>query len=257
VATFGDAVAGDAARRLSDGMPSPLSVSVVIPAFNEAATIQQLIQRVRAVPLDLEIIVVDDGSTDGTRDLLSRLPVDVRVILHDRNRGKGAALRTGFAAARGDVLIVQDADLEYDPAEYAKLLQPIRDDKADVVYGVRFHAPNAVPLLSYTFNGSITWLSNRFTGLGLSDIETCYKVFRRELLARLELRENRFGFDPEFTSKIAALPCRVAEVEVTYVRRSYREGKKIGLRDAFRAVYCVLAYAPRAGGRRARRVAGT
>ncbi|HKT79431.1 MAG TPA: glycosyltransferase family 2 protein [Vicinamibacterales bacterium] len=239
-------------------MPSqPLTVSVIVPVFNEVRTVQELLHRVRAVPIDLEVIVVDDGSTDGTRDLLARLPLDVKVILHDRNRGKGAALRTGFAAASGDVLIVQDADLEYDPSEYPKLLQPIRDGRADVVYGVRFRGANRSSMLSRLFNSAITWISNRFTGLELSDIETCYKVFPRRFLEPLNLQEDRFGFDPEFTSKIAALPCLVDEVAVSYVRRSYRDGKKIGLRDAVRALWCVIRYPPPRRKRLARRVTGT
>ena len=237
----------------------PLTVSVVIPVYNEERTFEELLRRVRAVPIDKEIIVVDDGSTDGTRDLLAHVASgDTKVLFHDRNRGKGAALRTGFAVATGDVLIVQDADLEYDPQDYLKLLQPIRDDKAVVVFGVRFTPPSRAPYpVSYFINSTITQLSNLFTGLGLSDIETCYKVFRRELLLPLQLQENRFGFDPEFTSKIAGLPCRVQEVSVSYARRSYKEGKKIGFRDGVRALWCILTYPPRPQDRRATRVRGT
>jgi len=163
-----------------------------------------------------------------------------------------------FAASTGEIIIVQDADLEYDPQDYLKLLQPIRDDKADVVFGVRFTPPSRAPYpVSYFINSTITQLSNLFTGLGLSDIETCYKVFRRELLLPLQLQENRFGFDPEFTSKIAGLPCRVQEVSVSYARRSYKEGKKIGFRDGVRALWCILTYPPRPQDRRATRVRGT
>ena len=237
----------------------PLTVSVVIPVYNEERTFEELFRRVRAVPIDKEIIVVDDGSTDGTRDLLARIQSgEAKVLFHDRNRGKGAALRTGFAVATGDVLIVQDADLEYNPQEYGKLLQPIRDDRADVVFGVRFTPPSRAPYpVSYLINSTITQLSNLLTGLALSDIETCYKVFRRELLEQLHLEENRFGFDPEFTSKIAGLLCRVDEVSVSYARRSYREGKKIGMRDAVRALWCILKYPPRGRDRRATRVRGS
>jgi glycosyltransferase involved in cell wall biosynthesis len=256
----------------------PLTVSVVIPVYNEARTVEELLRRVRAVGLVTEIIVVDDGSTDGTRELIeqfrgqqdhngavprgvseSRREADLKILLHDRNRGKGAALHTGFAVATGDVLIVQDADLEYDPQDYQKLLQPIRDDRADVVYGVRVARGGRVvngPVSHFflsSFNTGLTWLSNQFTKLDLSDIETCYKAFRREILESLHLEENRFAFDPEFTSKIAALPCRVDEVAISYARRTYREGKKIGMRDAMEALWCVVKYPPRASARRATR----
>jgi len=237
---------------------APLTISVVIPVYNEANTFQELLRRVRDVPIQKEIIVIDDGSTDGTRELLNNLPADIKVLFHDRNRGKGAALRTGFAVATGDILIVQDADLEYDPQDYLKLLEPIRQGQADVVYGVRFTPPKRAPYFwSFLINTALTRLSNLFTNLGLSDIETCYKVFPRAALPQLRLRENRFGFDPEFTSKIAALPYRIVEVPVSYSRRSYKEGKKIGVRDGFRAIWCVLRYPPRRSARRARRARGT
>ena len=233
-----------------------MTVSVIIPVFNEAGTVVELLRQVQAVPIAKEIIVVDDGSTDGTRALLAGIAdASTKVLFHDRNRGKGAALRTGFAVATGDILIVQDADLEYDPQEYLKLLEPIRTGKADVVYGVRFTPPRRAPyLFSFLINTALTRLSNLFTGLALTDIETCYKVFPRASLQYLRLVENRFGFDPEFTSKIAALPYRVAEVPVRYSRRGYREGKKIGVRDALRAVWCIVRYPPYGRARLARRV---
>jgi glycosyltransferase involved in cell wall biosynthesis len=255
-----------------------LTLSVVIPVYNEAPTVEELLRRVRAVSVVSEIIVVDDGSTDGTRRVLERLaqgePSEPRmpsgapranggpplkILLHDRNRGKGAALHTGFAAATGDVLIVQDADLEYDPQDYPKLLQPIREDRADVVYGVRVAPGGRVvngPVSHFflsLFNTGLTWLSNQFTKLNLKDIETCYKAFRREILEPLHLQENRFAFDPEFTSKIAGLPCRVDEVEISYTRRTYGQGKKIGMRDAIEAIWCVVKYPPRGNARRATR----
>jgi glycosyltransferase involved in cell wall biosynthesis len=237
------------------GKPSVLSV--VIPVYNEVATVEELLRLVRAVPIDKQIVIVDDGSTDGTRDVLKRIPPgdDVKVLFHDRNRGKGAALRTGLVEATGDILIVQDADLEYDPQEYLKLLPPILEGRADIVFGVRFVPPHRTKYRWALFvNTVLTWFSNAFTGLGLSDEATCYKVFRREILGQVELKENRFGFDPEFTAKIAGLPVRIAEVPVSYVRRSYGEGKKIGLGDGFRALWCMVRYAPSAHNRRAKRV---
>ncbi len=230
-------------------------VSVIIPVFNEAATVEQLIRRVRDVPIRKELIVIDDGSTDATVDVIAKLPEDIRVLKHDRNRGKGAALRTGFAVATGSVLIVQDADLEYDPQEYLKLLPPIFEGRADVVYGVRFKPPKRARYPWALFvNAVLTRFSNFFSGLDLTDEATCYKVFRRDILDRIHLEENYFGFDPEFTAKIAGLPCRVTEVPVGYVRRSYADGKKIGLQDAFRALWCMVKYAPPRSERRARRV---
>ena len=236
---------------------TPPVLSVVIPVYNEVGTFDELLRRVRAVPVAKQIIIVDDGSTDGTRALLERIPEepDVRVLFHDRNRGKGAALRTGFSVATGDIVIVQDADLEYDPQEYLKILPLIREGTADVVYGVRFRPPHRTTYRWALFvNTVLTRFSNAFTGLGLSDEATCYKVFRREILQQIELKERRFGFDPEFTAQIAGLPVRVAEVAVSYSRRSYSEGKKIGLRDGFRALWCMFRYAPPARNRRARRV---
>jgi len=222
-----------------------MKLSIVIPAYNEVATIRQVLERVRATAFEKEIIVVDDGSTDGTRDLLRnlRLP-DVVVALHERNQGKGAALRTGFGRVGGDVVIVQDADLEYDPADYPRLLKPIVEDKADVVYGSRFggEAHRVLFYWHYVGNRFLTTLSNMFTNLNLTDMETCYKVFRASLLKRLRLRANRFGFEPEFTAKVARLGCRVYEVPISYHGRGYDAGKKITWKDGFAAIGCIVRY---------------
>ncbi len=227
-----------------------MKVSVVVPAFNEAATIEAVIARIAAVPIDKEIIVVDDCSVDGTREILVRLaePFALKLVFHERNRGKGAALRAGFAAAEGDVVIVQDADLEYDPREYPRLLQPFLEGKADVVYGSRFSGGECHRVLYFWHsvgNRLLTLASNIVTNLNLSDMETCYKVFRREIIQAIELEEDRFGFEPEVTGKLAALQCRVYEVGISYAGRTYEEGKKIGWRDGVRAVWCILKYRPR------------
>jgi glycosyltransferase involved in cell wall biosynthesis len=209
--------------------------------------VHALLDRVRAVALDKEIVVVDDGSTDGTRELLLGLQAGdgmLRVILQDRNRGKGAALRRGFQAARGAVIIVQDADLEYDPADYAALLAPIERGVADVVYGSRFlGGPHRVLFFwHYLGNRALTTLSNVFTNLNLSDVWTCYKVFRAEVLQRMRLREDRFGFEAEVTAKVARAGWRVYEVPISYHGRTYAEGKKITWRDGVRGVWCTLRY---------------
>lgn len=223
-------------------------VSIVIPCFNEKETLLQIVEAVKKAPLARsEIIVVDDCSNDGTRELIEskvRGLVD-RVVLHERNRGKGAALRSGFEAATGDFVIIQDADLEYDPQEYPLLLGPILDGKADVVYGSRFMgaAPHRVlHFWHFVGNKLITLLSNMCTDLNLTDIETCYKAFRRDVLQRITLEENRFGFEPEVTAKLSKLNIRIYEVGISYYGRTYEEGKKIGWKDGVRALYCILKY---------------
>jgi glycosyltransferase involved in cell wall biosynthesis len=226
-----------------------VKLSVVIPCYNERTTIRAIVDAVRASPVvDKEIIVVDDCSQDGTRDILRTEiePLVTRVIYHERNQGKGAALRTGFAAATGDAVLVQDADLEYDPQEYPRLLRPIVDNKADVVFGSRFMGAEAHRVVYFWHmvgNRFLTLLSNMCTNLNLTDMETCYKVFRREVLAQIRIEENRFGFEPEITAKVAALKeCRIYEVGISYYGRTYAEGKKIGWRDGFRAIYAIVKY---------------
>ncbi len=225
-------------------------LSIIIPCYNEKGTILALLDRVLKAPLpagvDREVVVVDDFSVDGTRDALAAVSdTRVRVLLHDRNRGKGAALRTGFAAATGGIVVVQDADLEYNPEEYAKLLKPILDGRADVVYGSRFITTGERRVLYYFHymgNRFLTFASNVFTNMNLSDMETCYKMFRKEILDKIRIRENRFGFEPEITAKIAKLKCRVYEVGISYSGRTYEEGKKIGFRDGLRALWCIVKY---------------
>lgn len=230
-------------------LPRGFKLSVVIPVYNERQWIREVVRRVRETPIPKEIIVVDDCSTDGTRDILRECQgfADVRVIYQPVNRGKGAALREGFRHATGDVVLVQDADLEYDPAEYPHLIQPIIEDKADVVFGSRFIGNRHRVLYFWhcVANRILTTLSNMFTNLNLTDMETCYKVFRREVLADLQLQSNRFGFEPEVTAKVAKHrnpTWRIYEVPISYSGRTYEEGKKIGLRDAFSALYCILRY---------------
>lgn len=224
-----------------------MKLSIVIPVFNEVGTIEEIILRVQSVPFEKEIIVVDDFSTDGTVHLLRKIDAiqeNVKVYYHDRNQGKGAALRTGFAAVQGDVVIIQDADLEYDPREYPKLLEPILDGRADVVYGSRFlGGPHRVLSFWHSVgNKFLTLLSNTVTNLNLTDMETCYKAFRTEVLNDLSLKSNRFGFEPEFTMKIAKRKFRIYEVPISYSGRTYHEGKKINWKDGVAAIYTILRY---------------
>jgi len=224
---------------------SPPTLTVVVPVFNEAATVRELLRRVKASPFASEIVVVDDGSTDGTSELLrAEAGGRVRVLSHERNRGKGAALRTGFSAATGDVVVVQDADLEYDPAEYPALLGPIADGRADAVYGSRFlGGPHRVLYARHRVgNALLTFLSNLVTNLNLTDMETCYKAVRRPFLEALSLVEDRFGFEPELTAKLARAGARIYEVPISYSGRTYEEGKKIGWKDGVRALWCIWWY---------------
>jgi len=223
-------------------------LSVVVPCYNEEATVLELLASVLASPWVGEIVVVDDGSTDRSRELLATVTDPrVRVHLQPHNMGKGAALRTGFSLVTGEFAVVQDADLEYDPGEYGVLLEPLLDGRADVVYGSRFQSgrPRRVLYFWHTLgNRFLTLLSNMFTDLNLTDMETCYKVFRREVIQSIEIEEDRFGFEPEVTAKIAARGCRVYEVGISYSGRTYADGKKIGWRDGVRAVVCIVKYSP-------------
>lgn len=238
---------------MADEIAESVVVSVVVPTFDEVDTLATVVDRVRSAPLDgmakavsIELIVVDDGSTDGTDELLASGALDIdRHIVFDDNRGKGAAVRAGFAAATGDIVLVQDADLEYDPTDYPRLLGPIVDGRADVVYGSRFagEGPHRVLFFwHYVGNRFLTLLSNMRTNLNLTDMETGYKAARREVVASLQLREDRFGFEPEFTAKVARGGWRVYEVGVAYHGRTYAEGKKITWRDGLAAVRCILRY---------------
>jgi glycosyltransferase involved in cell wall biosynthesis len=225
----------------------PVTLSVVMPVYNEARTIAAVIDRVLKAPADVakEIVIVDDASTDGTRQLLQDLRApEIRVIFHGVNQGKGAAIRTGVAHATGDIVLIQDADLEYDPRDYPLLLEPILEDQADVVYGNRFHGgPHRVLYFwHYAANRALTLLTNVLTGLNVTDMEVGYKVFRRDVLRRLTLKSNRFGFEPEVTVKVARLHCRIYEVPIRYYGRTYEEGKKITWRDGVAALFHILRY---------------
>ena len=223
-----------------------MRLTVVIPVYNEIETILELYNTVKSVPLDKEIILVDDCSTDGTREILKGLTdPDTRVFFHEVNQGKGAALRTGFGKATGDIVIIQDADLEYDPGQYPKLIQPILEGKADVVFGSRFVTGDYRRVLFFWHmlgNKFLTLLSNMMTNLNLTDMETCYKVFRREVLQQITIEENRFGFEPEITAKLAKLHVRIYEIGISYSGRTYNEGKKIGWKDGVSAIRCILKY---------------
>ena len=232
-------------------------LSIIIPIYNEKSTLAEILRRVLAVPLpgfSRELLLVDDGSSDGTRELLADLPaltgglaadVSVQALLQPYNQGKGAALRRGFAEATGDIVLIQDADLEYDPVDYPKLLAPLLDGRAEVVYGSRFAGGDAHRVLYFWHslgNRFLTLCSNALTNLNLTDMECCYKVFRRDILRQIVIEEDRFGVEPELTAKVARLGCRVYEVGVSYAGRTYAEGKKIGWRDGFRALWCIVKY---------------
>jgi len=227
-------------------------LSVIIPVFNEADTIDEILKRVADVPLAKEIIVVDDFSTDGTREMLTRLSEhydNLKIIYHERNRGKGCAIRTGLKHATGAMVIIQDADLEYNPVEYPKLVKPIVEGRADVVYGSRFIGGEEHRVLyfwHYLGNRFLTLLSNMFTNLNLTDMETCYKVFRSDLIKEIRLEQDRFGFEPEITAKVARTGCRIYEVGISYSGRTYSEGKKIGWKDGVQAIWCIIKYGLRA-----------
>jgi glycosyltransferase involved in cell wall biosynthesis len=232
-------------------MNSPRLLSIVIPVYNEHELVPRLLSRVEAVGLPdgvaREIVLVDDHSTDGTREWLKTLQArrpDLRIVFHETNRGKGAALRTGFGIATGDIVLVQDADLEYDPREYPALIEPILDGRADVVFGTRFlgHTHRVLYYWHAVGNWLLTTLSNMLSNVNLTDMECCYKVFRREVLDGLDLREDRFGFEPEITAKVARRGCRIYEVPVSYSGRTYAEGKKINWRDGVSAIRCILRY---------------
>ncbi|QVL34305.1 glycosyltransferase family 2 protein [Telmatocola sphagniphila] len=230
-------------------IPEGFKLSVVIPIYNEVQWVREIFRRVEEVPIPKEIVVVDDFSTDGTREILKEYEQfpHYKIVYHDHNQGKGAGLRTGFKHATGNIVLVQDADLEYDPAEYPRLIQPILDNRADVVFGSRFIGETHRVLYFWHSVGNrvLTLLSNFFTNLNLTDMETCYKVFRREVLEGVEIKSNRFGFEPEITAKIAKKKnpsWRIYEIPISYSGRTYEEGKKIGMKDGFNALYCIVRF---------------
>lgn len=226
----------------------PKGLSVIVPVYNEAGTVEEIIQRINATGLAAEIVVVDDGSLDGTREVLDKLrKLDrpgLRIYFHEKNQGKGAAVRTGIGAAQGDIILVQDADLEYDPRDFGPLLEPLLDGRADVVYGSRFlGGPHRVLFFwHYVVNRMLTFLSNLLTNLNLTDMEVGYKVFKRSALEGIKIRSNRFNFEPEITAKVAKRKLRIYEVPISYSGRTYEEGKKIGVRDGFEALWTILKY---------------
>jgi len=224
-----------------------ITLSVIVPCFNEINTLEQVICNIQNSPINSkEIIIVDDYSKDGSREFLKKInSKNIKTIFHDKNLGKGAALFSGISKARGKIIIIQDADLEYDPNEYPTIISPIINDKADVVYGSRFQGgqPHRVVYFWHRIgNGFLTLLSNIFTDLNLTDMETCYKAFRGELLKKIKIEEKRFGFEPEITAKISKLDCRIYEVGISYYGRTYKDGKKIGWKDGVRAIWCILKY---------------
>jgi glycosyltransferase involved in cell wall biosynthesis len=224
-----------------------MKISIIIPVFNEKKSIEEIIKRVQAVDVGLEkeIIIVDDCSQDGTRQILEKLNYpNMKLFFHSKNKGKGAALQTGFSKAEGDIILIQDADLEYDPKEYHKLLEPILDGRADVVYGSRFlGGPHRVFFFwHYVGNKILTMLSNMTSNLNLTDMETCYKVFKKEILNKIKIKSKRFGFEPEVTIKFAKLKCRIYEVPISYSGRDYSEGKKIGWKDGIAAIFHIIRY---------------
>lgn len=237
---------GQNAKKVTGAKSAAYTLSVVIPCYNERDNIASIVRRVLQAPVPaVEIIVVDDMSTDGTRDILESeiAPLVSQVIYHDVNQGKGAALRTGFAHATGDVVIVQDADHEYDPSEYPRVVEPIVNNECEVCYGSRFLMQPAKGYLANRLaNKGLTCFSNVFSRLHLTDMETCYKAFLREVIQSVDIQENRFGFEPEITAKVSRMPVRVKEVPISYNPRTAEEGKKIGVRDGFRAIYCIWRY---------------
>lgn len=222
-----------------------MKLSVVMPVYNEIRTIEEIIRRVKAVDIDKEIVIVDDYSTDGTREYLQKIsdPL-IRVFFHEKNMGKGASVRTGVAAAAGDVIVIQDADLEYNPQEYHQLIEPILDGRADVVYGSRFRGSTARVHLFWHYLGNriLTLFSNMFTNLNLTDMEVCYKMFKANVIKNIRLRSNRFGFEPEVTAKMARMGCRIYETPISYAGRDYSEGKKIGWKDAITAIFAIAYF---------------